>query len=52
MKITFDPDKRAITLERRGLDFADASEVSPGATRPSRTSGWSTENLASSAPAS
>ncbi len=30
MKITFDPAKRAITLERRGLDFADASEVFAG----------------------
>ena len=30
MKITFDPAKRAIILERRGLDFADASEVFAG----------------------
>jgi uncharacterized DUF497 family protein len=30
MRITFDPAKRAITLEKRGLDFADAIEVFAG----------------------
>jgi uncharacterized DUF497 family protein len=30
MKITFDPEKRARTLEERGLDFADASEIFAG----------------------
>lgn len=30
MKITFDPAKLAITLERRGLNFADAAEVFAG----------------------
>jgi uncharacterized DUF497 family protein len=30
MKITFDPAKRASTLEDRGLDFADAAEVFAG----------------------
>jgi uncharacterized protein len=30
MKITFDPAKRASTLEDRGLDFADATEVFAG----------------------
>jgi uncharacterized DUF497 family protein len=28
--ISFDPDKRATTLERRGLDFADAGRVFMG----------------------
>ncbi|HYG48634.1 MAG TPA: BrnT family toxin [Allosphingosinicella sp.] len=34
MEIGFDPAKRAWTLERRGLDFADAGRVfaSPGIT--------------------
>lgn len=27
MKITFDPEKRRLTLERRGLDFADAGAI-------------------------
>lgn len=27
MDISFDPAKRAITLEKRGLDFADAGKV-------------------------
>jgi len=27
MEITFDPEKRRLTLERRGLDFANAGEV-------------------------
>lgn len=31
MPITFDPAKRAATLERRGLDFADAEPVIDGA---------------------
>lgn len=30
VKITFDPAKRATTLEERGLDFADAAEVFAG----------------------
>lgn len=30
MKITFDPAKRAVTLESRGLDFADAGKVFAG----------------------
>lgn len=30
MRITFDPAKRAATLENRGLDFADAIEVFGG----------------------
>jgi len=30
MAITFDPAKRALTLEDRGLDFADAGEVLDG----------------------
>ena len=30
MEITFDPAKRAKTLEQRGLDFADAAEVFDG----------------------
>lgn len=30
MRITFDEAKRATTLERRGLDFADAAEVFAG----------------------
>lgn len=30
IKITFDPAKREITLRRRGLDFADASEIFAG----------------------
>lgn len=32
MRITFDPQKRAVTLEERGLDFADAVEVFAGLT--------------------
>ena len=32
MKIEFDPDKRGITLERRGLDMADAVTVFAGKT--------------------
>ncbi len=30
MKITYDPAKRAATIRRRGLDFADAAEVFAG----------------------
>jgi uncharacterized DUF497 family protein len=30
VKITFDPNKRALTLEKRGLDFTDAVEVFAG----------------------
>ena len=30
MKITYDPDKRAVTLELRGLDMADAGEIFDG----------------------
>ena len=30
MSITFDPAKRAVTLQRRGLDFAGAAEVFAG----------------------
>jgi uncharacterized DUF497 family protein len=32
MKITFDPLKRAATLQHRSLDFADASAVFAGST--------------------
>jgi uncharacterized DUF497 family protein len=32
MSISFDPAKRARTLEERGLDFADAAEVFAGIT--------------------
>jgi uncharacterized DUF497 family protein len=32
VKITFDPNKREATLQRRGLDFADAAEVFTGRT--------------------
>lgn len=32
MRITFDPVKRAVTLQERGLDFADADEVFAGLT--------------------
>jgi uncharacterized DUF497 family protein len=32
VRITFDPAKRATTLEERGLDFADAAEVFDGIT--------------------
>ncbi len=32
MALTFDPAKRAATLERRGLDFADADKVFAGLT--------------------
>jgi uncharacterized DUF497 family protein len=32
MKITFDPVKRASTLEDRSLDFADAAEIFAGKT--------------------
>jgi uncharacterized DUF497 family protein len=32
MLITFDPAKRAATLEERGLDFADAALVFEGPT--------------------
>jgi uncharacterized DUF497 family protein len=32
VRVTFDPDKRAATLEERGLDFADAAEVFDGIT--------------------
>jgi uncharacterized DUF497 family protein len=32
VRITFDPEKRAATLEERGLDFADAVEVFSGLT--------------------
>ncbi len=32
MDISFDPDKRAATLEHRGLDFADAGLVFAGMT--------------------
>lgn len=32
MEITFDPDKREITLKERGLDFADAAKVFEGVT--------------------
>jgi len=30
MKITFDPQKRNLTLENRGIDFADAAHVFTG----------------------
>ncbi len=30
MKVTFDPVKRAATLQQRGLDFADSTTVSTG----------------------
>jgi uncharacterized DUF497 family protein len=30
MKIEYDPDKRETTLAKRGLDFADASEIFGG----------------------
>ncbi len=30
MEISFDPEKRALTLRRRGLDFADAATVFAG----------------------
>lgn len=35
MDIEFDPEKRGLTLQERGLDFADAGELSqgPNATR-------------------
>ena len=32
MRVTFDPAKRAATLDERGLDFADAAEVFDGFT--------------------
>lgn len=32
MRISFDPSKRAKTLEERGLDFQDAQEVFKGVT--------------------
>ena len=32
MRISFDPNKRAKTLEERGLDFQDAQEVFKGVT--------------------
>lgn len=32
MKIEFDPDKRALTLEHRGLDMAQAGEIFDGST--------------------
>jgi uncharacterized DUF497 family protein len=32
VRITYDPAKRASTLEERGLDFADAAEVFEGIT--------------------
>lgn len=31
MRITYDPQKRALTLARRGLDFEDAPQVFAGA---------------------
>ena len=30
MKFSYDPDKRAVTLARRGLDFADAPRLFAG----------------------
>ena len=30
MRISYDPAKRAATIKRRGLDFADAAEVFAG----------------------
>ena len=32
MRITFDPQKREVTLQERGLDFNDATEVFAGPT--------------------
>jgi len=32
MEVTFDPSKRAATLQHRGLDFADAGAVLAGVT--------------------
>lgn len=32
MRVTYDPDKRARTLEERGLDFEDAAVVFDGPT--------------------
>jgi uncharacterized DUF497 family protein len=32
VRITFDPTKRALTLQERGLDFMDAAEVFAGPT--------------------
>jgi uncharacterized DUF497 family protein len=32
VRVTFDPAKRAATLDERGLDFADAAEVFDGIT--------------------
>lgn len=30
MRLTYDPEKRALTLDRRGLDFEDAPQVFDG----------------------
>lgn len=30
MKITYDPDKRRVTLQQRGLDFEDARQIFAG----------------------
>ena len=38
MDISFDPVKRAATLQHRGLDFADAGEVFAGQTVTARDS--------------
>ena len=38
MDISFDPAKRAATLQHRGLDFADAGEVFAGRTVTARDS--------------
>jgi uncharacterized protein len=32
VRVTFDPDKRDLTLQERSLDFADAAEVFAGVT--------------------
>ena len=35
MKVEFDPEKRAVTLAERGLDFLDAPEIFDGTERTS-----------------
>jgi uncharacterized DUF497 family protein len=45
MRLTYDPQKRADTLEHRGLDFDDAVEVFDGHTSASKTTAIATASF-------
>jgi|PlaIllAssembly_1097288.scaffolds.fasta_scaffold122990_3 uncharacterized DUF497 family protein len=51
MKITFDPNKREITMNDHGIDFADAALVFSGARLIFKMTGKTTAKRGSSRPA-